>query len=455
MKWSTYYALIFVAHMVTCSLVTYYLGDIMISGETEAGLIPRFVITILTALVPAFVGMQQSVEAKRTSVAWLYMQTATLLMNFVSSVAWYRNPRELGTLPDIGHDILGEHTGLITFNLPVLETQISFEASKISDNLILSLLVFTAIFVGSQKNWLDITKRFMIVYATLEVMRSFTLLLTSLPDASAECRELTPIGDLPSGGSSWSSIANNDAWLLEIIVHALKILIPVHPVTCGDMVFSGHSNTACCLAHVWHTYYKWVPQQINWVKTTVWLIALGAIVGLLLTHVHYTLDVVLSIYFSITLWAAYHRLAIDVFLGHRFIAVWYIDTKLIYPFVEFMEKPLPGTHLNGEMSIVLTKEKGEMNLFELQCLGVAIDDIERVNLVATSPKRLEKAAKNSTTNGNGVTRRKLNGSANGDDDDDESNTNGEAGAIETPKRMATRSAKKKSRSPKNKKDKNQ
>ena len=205
------------------------------------------------------------------------------------------------------------------------------------------------------------------VYGTLNLMRTFTVLLTSLPDASPLCRELTPKGDISNGAWTWGAI-NNKPILWEIFIHTLMITIPVHPVTCGDMIFSGHSNTALCLALVWHTYYKWVPSDINLVKSSAWLIAFGAILGLIGTHVHYTIDVVLSVYFSITVWSAYHRLAIDVALGRRFISVWWIDANVIYPAMEWLETPL-----EKEEIFEWTKERDEMNLFELQILEERLD----------------------------------------------------------------------------------
>ena len=48
------------------------------------------------------------------------------------------------------------------------------------------------------------------VFGILEVMRTFTVLLTSLPDASPVCRRLTPIGDLSSGASTWSAMNNGE-----------------------------------------------------------------------------------------------------------------------------------------------------------------------------------------------------------------------------------------------------
>ena len=153
------------------------------------------------------------------------------------------------------------------------------------------------------------------------------------------------------------------------------ILIPVHPVTCGDMIFSGHSNTALCLALTWHTYYKWVPAQVNVIKTTVWCFALLACLLLVVTKVHYTLDVVLAVYFTVSVWSAYHRLAIEVNLGHRFISVWWVDAFLIYPVMEFLELPLEGETITPN-----EKRRDEMNLFELQIMGMHLDDEDEIRI---------------------------------------------------------------------------
>ena len=154
-------------------------------------------------------------------------------------------------------------------------TSFTVSSTSISDNIILTLLLLTLANFWRDKDRSDIFRRFIVVYGTLELMRTVTVLLTSLPDASEKCRMLTPIGDLPSGASTWSAIFNPTT-MTSIIIHTLKILIPVHPITCGDMIFSGHSNSAFCLAMTWHTYYKWVPQKVNVVKTGIWLMALAA-----------------------------------------------------------------------------------------------------------------------------------------------------------------------------------
>ena len=137
------------------------------------------------------------------------------------------------------------------------------------------------------------------------------------------------------------------------------------------MIFSGHTSSAICLALTWHTYYKWVPAKINVVKTFIWFLAVSACTMLVVTKVHYTLDVVLGFYFTVTVWSSYHRLAIDVKMGHRFISVWWIDSVILYPCMEFLELPLPG-----ETTKKNTKERDEMNLFEIQMMGMQLDDVE-------------------------------------------------------------------------------
>lgn len=124
-----------------------------------------------------------------------------------------------------------------------------------------------------------------------------------------------------------------------------------------------------CLALTWHTYYKWVPDFFNPVKLLVWTLAVIASVMLIVTRIHYTLDVVLAVFFSMTIWGSYHRLAADVALNHRFIAVWWVDQKILYPIMEYLELPLIG-----EVSKQEPKSKEDMNLFDLQLAGMVMDE---------------------------------------------------------------------------------
>ena len=90
-------------------------------------------------------------------------------------------------------------------------------------------------------------------------------------------------------------------------------------------------------------------------------------------------------YFTITVWSAYHRLAIDVSLGRRYISVWWIDQVIIYPVVEYLELPV-----KGEVATHAKKEKDQMNLFELQMVGIELEDKETVRMRVRKARRLSK-----------------------------------------------------------------
>lgn len=59
------------------------------------------------------------------------------------------------------------------------------------------------------------------------------------------------------------------------------------------------------------------------------------------TRMHYTIDVVLAVYFAVTIWSSYHRFVNDIRTGHRFSAVWIIDAFIIYPAIEWLETVIP------------------------------------------------------------------------------------------------------------------
>ena len=110
--------------------------------------------------------------------------------------------------------------------------------------------------------------------------------------------------------------------------------------TCGDMIYSGHTMLFVLFALVWHTYYSEnVFGFINYVKCAIWgytIVSLLFIVGI---HMHYTVDVALALYFTVTVWSSYHRIAEDVKFGRRcHVVQWFVDKYFIYPVVEWFER---------------------------------------------------------------------------------------------------------------------
>ena len=391
-SWCLRFFLLVSLFTVFVSSTTYHIHVGEVAGQPSIpGKVTRYILTVAYGLTPVALCLSD-VNYRRTGFALLYFECATLIMNLSTSVAWYRNPKKLGSLPDMSHDFFPNLHEDTIHDVPLFGP-VEFCWTKILDNLILFLALSGILFLlNMPRNRQDVLRRFLIVYGTLQIMRTVTVLLTSVPDASPSCRAKTPSGDdLFTGAASWQSMCKLET-MSEIVCHALEILIPIHPISCGDMVFSGHANTALCFALCWHTYYKWVPAVVNVVKTSVWILALTACAMLCATRTHYLLDVVLSLYFSLTVWTAYHRLAIDVHLGHRFISVWMFDQVLLYPFVEYMELPLQGetnTHGKGGNDDDNTppEERADMNLFELQLMGVHLDEQHELKRKSNKDKR--------------------------------------------------------------------
>ena len=58
-------------------------------------------------------------------------------------------------------------------------------------------------------------------------------------------------------------------------------------------------------------------------------------------RLHYTLDVVLAIFLSATMWTSYHRIANDVAVGQEFVMVWLVDKEVVYPAIRWLESDSP------------------------------------------------------------------------------------------------------------------
>lgn len=143
-------------------------------------------------------------------------------------------------------------------------------------------------------------RRFFTIYSTLMLMRSITIAVTTLPDSLPICQEMTP------GTQPWYEINPR-----QVILRALKMSLPIGELSCGDLAVSGHSIILVMCAMLWHTYYPSV-RGMNVVKFFMWLVCYAGLFAILLVRLHYTLDIILAVYLTITVWCQYHRIAHDV-----------------------------------------------------------------------------------------------------------------------------------------------
>jgi len=217
------------------------------------------------------------------------------------------------------------------------------------------------------------------VHGTLMLFRCLTMSCTSLPDAHPQCRDgganQSPFGDLPphlGGGSSVERVMLDPGYFVET---TFRMLMPGN-TTCGDMVFSGHTMLLMLFSLTFHTYHKRTQTYwaLNGVKTAVWAWCVVGLLAILATRLHYTIDVLLGMYLSLTVWSSYHRIANDVLLGREFSCVWLCDAVIIYPAIRFMEKghdsagALSGlTEMHSEQdSAVLRKVKESTSLLRAE-----------------------------------------------------------------------------------------
>ena len=77
-------------------------------------------------------------------------------------------------------------------------------------------------------------------------------------------------------------------------------MVPIGDITCGDMVFSGHSVLIVLCALTWHTYYERSQANVNGVKVFAWAWAFAGLISIIGTRLHYSLDVLLAWYLSLT-----------------------------------------------------------------------------------------------------------------------------------------------------------
>ena len=138
------------------------------------------------------------------------------------------------------------------------------------------------------------------------------------------------------GGVSVATMIDQQRRMAQL---ALGFMFP-GDVTCGDMIFSGHTLIIVLFCLTFHTYYPKTQSfwGINGVKIIVWVTGLVGILFIVATRLHYSIDVLLAVYLSVTLWNAYHKMAEALNQGRLpYTQVWLVDALILHPCVRFLE----------------------------------------------------------------------------------------------------------------------
>jgi len=256
--------------------------------------------------------------SRQLAVAYIYWLVGLMCMATSTAISWFRTPLYFPSLPDIGHDML-----------PMVITVWGMDAHRMCDSLMYLTATTTLVFALCTPGWRIILRRFFVIYGTLMFLRSITLLATSLPDPYPLCEEYVP-GTYDWGDMPWS----------EVLVEFMGMFGPNEhaSLTCGDLIFSGHTILFVLCAMTWHTYYTPMHMyMLNPVKLSIWVISIIGTVLLIVTRMHWTIDIMLAYFITVVVWNAYHSVCRDLFKGWRLKHVIWIDGAIIYPFISWLE----------------------------------------------------------------------------------------------------------------------
>jgi len=204
----------------------------------------------------------------RLVASGIYYGICLYIMSVMAVVSGMRYPKHLPDLPDLGFELL-----------PIMDQQ----QTTIPNTLLLLALVGTGVRALFHDKGATIIRRFLIIHGTTALLRCICLAGTSYPDPNRLCVNYHP----PSTTALF--------WQ-ETVVHRGFL-------TCGDLMFSGHTLVYVLIALVWHKYFT-RPEKI-----IVWILMIFACFSLVATRMHYTDDVLIALYIAVTSFYLYHHLS--------------------------------------------------------------------------------------------------------------------------------------------------
>lgn len=214
------------------------------------------------------------------SVACLALSVT--VTSYSVSMAWQRHPFHRPPMQDAVHRAFPALAGWSAYGIP--NAMVALEAGP--------ALALLARHARARR----VLCRAVLVYALTMAGRAALVLSTTLPDSSPLCHgDPLHFRDPPT----WAAVEQRALWILATAGTSL---------TCGDMMFSGHSVTFVLLALVTTQYL--LPDQKRVAALRAAAVAWNA-VGLFMiiaTRMHYTIDVLVAAYVTCSLWHQVHTL---------------------------------------------------------------------------------------------------------------------------------------------------
>lgn len=243
----------------------------------------------------------QQVDAERRSLAF---RALPVKYNFSEA-----DTDTFTTLPDLGFDVL-----------PFVSE------SWLSDLAVVLLVVLTQIRFSLTPMGATIVRRWVFLLGSLFVLRGVSIVITMLPNPLKNCRS-TALDYHPAVAS--------------------LMIISGQVVTCGDVLFSGHTVNLTLAALVWQTYSHKAGVQLckpnlcptcfdpigaifckdtpvendaghlvraTTAKIFIWICAIVGMLTIIATRFHYSIDVFIGFCLCLLLWKLYHYYLITIYI---------------------------------------------------------------------------------------------------------------------------------------------
>jgi len=217
----------------------------------------------------------------RLVVCAVYYGICLYIMSIMAVVSGIRYPKVNLDLPDLGFEII-----------PVMDKQ----QTTIPNSMLLVGLLGGVLRCVLHDKGITIIRRFLVIHGTTALIRCICLVATSYPDPNRLC-----IG--------YQAPDTAALFWQETIIHTGFL-------TCGDLMFSGHTLVYILIAMLWQKYCG------KYEKIFVWLLMLFACFSLVATRMHYTDDVLIAFYIAVTAWWFYHYAAQPHIRKDIFIINW-------------------------------------------------------------------------------------------------------------------------------------
>ncbi|CAF1416307.1 unnamed protein product, partial [Didymodactylos carnosus] len=239
-------------------------------------------------------------EKRKTFFSFLYAFMSCLWTSYIMAVVHDRVPNttKYPPLPDIFLD-----------NIPFISW-----AFSATEYLIFLLGIAFLLILCFHKYWTVILRRFFALSGTIFLLRSITMLVTSLsvPGPHLEC---TPF--------KYGTFRERFLRGLEIFLFQ------------GDYMFSGHTVMLTLLNHCITEY---TTSDFYVIHLISWICNIFGMFLILAAHEHYTIDVFIAFFLTSRLFLYYHSLANNLALTQK-------DTRLSiwFPMFSYFEKNVNGT----------------------------------------------------------------------------------------------------------------